>query len=57
MKVKQVILTINFVSNNHGLIKINVVWAYPLVIDIIVRLSFASLEITLQGGGTCLARY
>ena len=30
MKV-QVVLTINLVSNNHGLTKIHVVWAYPLV--------------------------
>ena len=31
MKEKLGILAINLVFNNHGLTKIHVVWAYPLV--------------------------
>ena len=31
LKGGEVILPINLVSNNHGLTKIHVVWAYPLV--------------------------
>ena len=54
-KYLEVILTVNSVSDNHGLTKIHVVWAYPLVYIINSGIVFVVyIYLVIERAPTCI---